>query len=512
MGTKTGKTDKAKTNTRKTDKGKTNTGKAETAGTDSIMTGAGEISSVNTDSTETMGAEALDRKVNKITEGVIWQQLLFFFFPILFGTFFQQLYNAADAMIVGQFVGKEALSAVGGGTGTVIQVLVGFFVGLSSGATVIISQYYGAKREEMVGYAVHTSIAFSLAAGVVMMVGGILAAPAVLEAMDTPAEVLGPSVLYIRIYFAGIIGNLIYNMGSGILRAVGDSKRPLYFLIASCLTNIVLDVLFVVVFHMGVAGAALATVLSQALSAVLVLAVLMRTKDMYRLEPRKVRFDHRMFRRIIRIGLPAGLQSIMYSSSNVIIQASVNGLGTDTVAAWTAYSKIDSLFWMIVSAFGISVTTFVGQNYGAGKQERMKKGVHVCLGMTAVTTVLISALLYWFGIYFYRMFTADATVIEIGIQMLRFLVPTYITYIAIEILSGALRGVGDCWIPMLISCGGICVIRILWVVFAVPLRPDIFNIMFSYPLTWVVTSILFIGYYLLFSRMKITGAKKAADC
>lgn len=449
-----------------------------------------------------------EAKANKITEGVIWKQLLLFFFPILFGTFFQQLYNAADAMIVGQFVGKEALSAVGGGTGTVIQVLVGFFVGLSGGATVIISQYYGAKREEMVGYAVHTSIAFSLAAGVVMMIGGIAAAPAVLEAMDTPPEVLGPSILYIRIYFAGIIGNLIYNMGAGILRAVGDSKRPLYFLIASCMTNILLDILFVMVLHMGVAGAALATILSQALSAVLVIAVLMRTGDMYRLELKKIRFDGRMFQRIIRIGLPSGLQSIMYSSSNVIIQASVNALGTDTVAAWTAYSKIDSLFWMIVSAFGIAVTTFVGQNFGAGKQDRVRKGVRVCMGMTAVSTVLLSLFLYFCGVYFYHMFTSDAEVIDIGVRMMHFLVPTYFTYIAIEILSGALRGVGDCWIPMLLSCGGICVIRVLWVIFAVPLRPDIYNIMFSYPLTWTVTSLLFIVYYLWFSSLRVTRRKK----
>ena len=306
-------------------------------------------------------------KENKIVTGVIWQQLLLFFFPILFGTFFQQLYNAADAVIVGRFVGKEALSAVGGGTGTLIQLLVGFFVGLSSGATVIISQYYGARRSEMVGYAVHTSIAFSLVAGVGMMIVGITAAPWALRAMSTPEDILGPSTTYIRIYFLGVIGNLIYNMGAGILRAVGDSKRPLYFLIVSCLTNIVLDIAFVIGLHMGVAGAALATILSQALSAVLVLWVLMRTKDMHRLELRKIRFDGRMFHRIIRIGLPAGLQSVMYTSSNILIQSSVNALGTDTVAAWTAYSKIDSLFWMIVNAFGISITTFVGQNYGAGK-------------------------------------------------------------------------------------------------------------------------------------------------
>ena len=447
-------------------------------------------------------------RVNKITEGVIWQQLLIFFFPILFGTFFQQLYNAADAMIVGRFVGKEALSAVGGGTGTVIQVLVGFFVGLSSGATVIISQYYGAKREEMVGYAVHTSIAFSILAGIAMMVCGILAAPAVLRAMDTPAEVMEPSILYIRIYFAGIIGNLIYNMGSGILRAVGDSKRPLYFLIVSCLANIVLDVVFVVELKMGVAGAALATILSQALSAVMVIVVLMRTQDMHHLDLRKIGIDRRMLGRIIRIGLPAGLQSIMYSSSNVIIQASVNSLGTNTVAAWTAYSKIDSVFWMIVNAFGISVTTFVGQNYGAGKNDRVHKGVRVCMGLTFGATFLISFLLYNWGTICYELFTTDAQVVKIGIDMLRYLVPVYFTYVAIEILSGALRGVGDCWIPTVICCVGVCVLRIVWIVAAVPLRKDIFNIMFSYPLTWVVTSILFIIYYLFFSRLKRNSLRK----
>lgn len=439
---------------------------------------------------------------NNITEGVIWKQLLLFFFPILFGTFFQQLYNAADAMIVGRFVGKEALSAVGGGTGTVIQVLVGFFVGLSSGATVIISQYYGAKKAEMVSYAVHTSIAFSILAGIVMMVAGIVAAPAVLMAMDTPTDVLKPSVLYIRIYFAGIIGNLIYNMGAGILRAVGDSRRPLYFLIVSCLTNIVLDVLFVVVLQMGVAGAALATILSQAVSAVMVIVVLMRTKDMHRLSPGQIRLDRRMLGRIIRIGFPAGLQSVMYSSSNVIIQASVNSLGTDTVAAWTAYSKIDSVFWMIVNAFGISVTTFVGQNYGAGKKDRVHKGVRVCMALTFGATFLISIILYCWGIYCYRLFTTDEAVVEIGIAMMKYLVPVYFTYVSIEILSGALRGVGDCWIPTLLCCLGVCVLRICWIAFAVPLRRDIFNIMFSYPLTWVVTSILFIGYYLLFSQLR----------
>ena len=442
------------------------------------------------------------QKENAITEGVIWKQILLFFFPILFGTFFQQLYNAADALIVGRFVGKEALSAVGGGTGTVINLLVGFFVGLASGATVIISQYYGAKRGEMVSYAVHTALAFSLVGGLVMMVGGLLTAPWILQVMDTPTDVLEPATLYIRIYFLGMTGNLVYNVGSGILRAVGDSRRPLYFLIVSCLANIVLDILLVVALQMGVAGAALATILSQLLSAVLVIWVLMRTGDMHRLELREIGFDRRMFRRIIRIGFPAGLQSVMYSLSNIIIQTAINGQGTDTVAAWTVYGKIDVVFWMIVSAFGIAITTFVGQNYGAGKIDRVQKGIRSCLGMTVLSTVVVSTLLYLTCGVIYTLFTDDAEVLRIGVEMTRFLVPTYITYICIEILSGALRGVGDCWIPTLICLTGVCLIRVVWIVAAVPRFPGIRSIIFSYPLTWVITTILFGVYYYFFSKIR----------
>jgi len=442
---------------------------------------------------------------NQITEGIIWQQILLFFFPILFGTFFQQLYNAADAMIVGRFVGKEALSAVGGSTGMLTNMIVGFFVGLSSGAAVIISQYYGAKRPEMVGYAVHTSVAFSIAAGIVIMIVGIMLAPWMLSAMDTPEDVMGLSVLYLQVYFTGIIANLIYNTGAAILRAVGDSKRPLYFLMISCLTNIVLDAIFVVTLRLGVLGAALATVLSQLMSAVLVVVCLMRTGDMHRLDWKQVRLDKRMLGRIIRIGFPAGLQSVMYGFSNVIIQAGINSLGTNTVAAWTAYSKIDSLFWMMINSFGIAATTFVGQNYGAGKPERVRKGIRSCMTMTVAASLLMSWLIYHWGIYGYELFTKDSEVIRIGIEMMRYLAPVYVTYVAIEILSGALRGVGDCWVPMLLCLAGVCMIRVAWILLAVPLRRDIYTIMFSYPLTWVTTTVLFTVYYLFFSKLRRFG-------
>ncbi len=439
---------------------------------------------------------------NQITEGVIWKQLLLFFFPILFGTFFQQLYNTVDAIIVGRFVGKEGLAAVGGSAAMIINLLVGFFIGLSSGATVIISQFYGARQQAKVSQAVHTAVAFSIAGGLVIMAVGLITAPAALRAMGTPEETMADSILYLRIYFLGLIGNLLYNMGAGILRAIGDSKRPLYFLIVGCMTNIVLDVVLVLFFRMGVAGAAWATILSQLAAAVLVIATLLKTDDMYRLNWREVRIHPDMLLRIIQIGLPAGLQSVMYSASNIIIQSSVNALGTNVVAAWTAYGKIDVIYWTIINAFGISITTFVGQNFGAGKLERVYKGIRVCLGISAGATIFLSLLLYQFGQYIYLLFTTDAEVIAKGVEILHFLVPTLITYVCIEILSGALRGIGDCWIPMIMTALGVCLLRVVWIVVAVPLYPDIKTICFSYPLTWTVTSILFLVYFKWFSKIR----------
>lgn len=435
------------------------------------------------------------------TKGVIWKQLLAFFFPILFGTFFQQLYNTADAMIVGNFLGKEALSAVGGTTGTLINLLVGFFVGVSSGASVVISQYYGAGRPGQVSRAVHTAVALAITGGVVLMVIGLSAAPAALRLMGTPDDVLPYSLIYIRIYFLGVVGNLVYNMGAAILRAVGDSRRPLYFLITSCFVNIALDLLFVAAFHWGVAGAALATILSQLVSAVLVMTVLIRSGDSYRVEPRRICLDFSILKHIFRIGLPAGFQSAMYSFSNIIIQSSVNSFGTDTIAAWAAYGKIDGLFWMIIGAFGISITTFVGQNYGAEEYGRIRLGVKECLAMSMATTVGLSVLLYCFGNKVYLLFINDPAVLLKGEEILKFLVPTFFTYVCIEILSGTLRGVGDSIVPMLMTCCGVCVMRVVWIFVMVPIFPDMRTVIVSYPISWSLTSLLFILYYNCFSRM-----------
>uniref|UniRef100_UPI00331DFD76 MATE family efflux transporter n=1 Tax=Enterocloster clostridioformis TaxID=1531 RepID=UPI00331DFD76 len=450
-------------------------------------------------------------KKNRITEGSIFGQLLLFFFPILFGTFFQQLYNTADAMVVGRFVGKQALAAVGGSTSTLINLLVGFFVGLSSGATVVISQFYGARKADKVHWAVHTSIAFSVIGGIIFMIVGLVGSPWALETMKTPEDVMGHAVVYIRIYFLGIIVNLVYNMGAGILRAVGDSRRPLYFLIASCFTNIILDVLLVAVLRMGVAGAALATITSQLLSAILVVRALMKTDDMYKLEWKKVRIDQRMLQRIVRIGIPAGMQSVMYNISNVIIQAGVNTLGTDNVTAWATYGKVDGLYWMMINALGISATTFVGQNFGAGRLDRVRKGAGACMVIGVVLTASVGAVLYNGGHLLVELFTTDRQVQAISMDLLHFMVPTFITYIAIEILSGTLRGVGDAWMPLVITGIGVCAVRVLWIMFVLPHYHTIIGAAFCYPLTWSLTTVAFVIYYYIFSslrRWKLKPLKK----
>ena len=447
-------------------------------------------------------------KANGITEGSIFGQLLLFFFPILFGTFFQQLYNTADAVVVGRFVGKQALAAVGGTTSTLINLMVGFFVGLSSGATVVISQYYGAKKADKVHWAVHTSVAFSVIGGVLFMAVGLVGARWALTAMHTPEDVMDHAVTYIRIYFLGMVPNLLYNMGAGILRAVGDSRRPLYFLIGSCFVNIILDVVLVAVLRMGVAGAALATISSQLFSAILVILCLTRTQDMYKVEWRKIRIDSRMLQRIIRIGIPAGMQSVMYNISNIIIQAGVNNLGTDNVTAWATYGKVDGLYWMMINALGISVTTFVGQNYGARRMDRVRKGAGACMVIGVLLTAIVSTALYFWGYLFIELFTSDPQVQLISQSLIRFMVPTFITYITIEILSGTLRGVGDAWMPLIITGVGVCLVRVIWIIFALPHFNTILAAAFCYPMTWALTSAAFAVYYYFFSSLKRVNLKK----
>ena len=425
-----------------------------------------------------------------ITTGPITAQLLLFFFPILLGTFFQQLYNTVDTIIVGNFVGTNtALAAVGGATGQLVNLFVGFFIGLSSGCGVIISQYYGAKDHRAVSKSVHTALAFSLLSGVVIMVLGLALTNVSLRAMSLPEEIMPEASAYLRIFFLGMIPNLFYNMGAAVLRAIGDSKRPLYFLILSCLCNIVLDLIFVAYLRLGVSGAALATILSQLASAVMVLFVLLRTKSDVRLIPSQLRLELFWLKKMIYVGLPAGLQSTMYTVSNIIVQATINSFGTNTIAAVTAYGKMDVIFWMVINAFGIAITTFVGQNYGAGKTDRAFRGFRAALLLSAIGTLLLSGIIWLFGMNFLRFFTKDPDVLAICNRLIHFVVPFFITYIPIEICSGTLRGMGNSWMPMILTMLGVCVLRMFWIFLAVPLHRDILTLMTAYPISWITTSV-----------------------
>ena len=423
-----------------------------------------------------------------ITQGVIWKQLLAFFFPLWFGTFFQQLYNTVDTVVVGQFVGKTALAAVGSTT-VIVNLTVGIFTGLSAGAVVAIAQRYGARMGEEVHKSVHTAMLLAILVGAVFMAAGFLLTPWALRAMNTTEDALPGAILYLQVFFLGMIPNLIYNMGTGVLRAVGDSRRPLYFLIAASLCNIVLDLLLVVVFHLGVLGVAIATVASQILSAVLVVLSLMRAEGApFQLFPRELSFHRQPLQAVLHIGVPTALQSVMYNVSNIVIQASINSFGTNAVAAWTAYGKMDVIFWMTITAMAQSVTTFAGQNYGAGQYSRLKKSVRVSVGMSTVITLAISTVMVVFARPILSIFTPDHEVLEIGVGMVRFLAPCYITYILVELLSGAMRGAGKSLVPTLITVFGVCGLRLAWLFLAVPLHNTIPMVEASYPITWTVTS------------------------
>ncbi|WP_353654836.1 MATE family efflux transporter [Clostridium sp. J1101437_171009_A5] len=411
------------------------------------------------------------------------------------GTFFQQLYNTVDAIIVGNFVGTEALAAVGGPAAVLINFLVNLFVGLSSGATVIVAQYYGARQIQELRRTVHTAIALAIAAGLGVMVLGIALSYPVMVLMGTPAEVMDYSLIYLRIYFVGSIASFLYNVGSSVLRAIGDTKRPLYFLIAACLTNIVLDLIFVVGFGLEVLGVALATVLSQIVSAVLVMLVLCRPDSIFCIARKEIRFHPDILKSILRIGLPTGLQSDMYTISNMLIQSCINSFGTSTMAAWTAFCKLDAFYWMISGAFGISITTFVGQNFGAQRYDRVRKSVRVCLLLSLVTALLVSGLYALGAQPLLRMFSTDTQVIEIGTFILWRMSPFYFTFICVEVMAGAIRGTGDSLKPMLLTCGGVCVLRVVWIFTVLPLDRTLGTLLLSYPMTWSITSLLFIIYY-----------------
>ncbi len=432
--------------------------------------------------------------------GPIWKQILLFFFPIMLGTFFQQLYNTVDAIVVGNFIGKQALAAVGGSTGTLINLLINFISGLAGGATVVIAQCYGKRDEDGIQKGVKSGMFLGVVLGLALMVVGIALARVLLVSMDVTEDILPLAITYMRIYLLGLVPTMIYNVGSGVLRAIGDSKRPLYFLIVSCFVNIILDILLVCVIGMGVEGAAIATIGSQLISCVLILYVLSNKDTFYHFSLRDLSFDKDYLKKIVIIGLPTGIQSVLYSISNLFINAQVNSYGTDTIAAFTAFGKIDALFWMVSTAYSVALITVVGQCYGAGKFDRLKKAVWTCIVMYCITAILIISVCYFAGSYLYQLFTSDAGVIEIGMDILKFLCPYWITFCFVEIFSSAIRACGESMKPMIITALGICGFRIIWIVFYP--STTVIQTLYCYPISWVLTSAIFLVYYLKGSWLK----------
>lgn len=437
--------------------------------------------------------QRLDRK--DLTQGVVWKKLLIFFLPIAAGTCIQQLYNAVDGLIVGRFVGTIALAAVGGSAAQIINLLIGFFVATTAGASVVIAQVYGAGRDEDVRLAAGNALAVFALLGLVLMAFGLVATPAMLRLLHTPEDTMEASILYLRIYFLGVPFVLILNMESNMLRSVGDSFSPFLYMVAGCVSNIVLDAVFVLLFHWGVAGVAIATVLAQVLNMGLLTWKLLRTQESYRLSFRDMKLRGVYLRNMMRLGVPSGLQSSMYAVSNMIIQVGVNSLGTIVVASWAMTGKTDGIFWAVSNALGAAITSFIGQNLGAGRQDRVKLCVKQGLILAFSVTVSLSALIMLLGRPLLHILTEDQAVIDTTYQIMTYFVPFYFTWTLIEVLSAVLRGAGDAVRPVVIIGLGICLLRILWILTLFQWFHTLLVLSLCYVVSWVVTSTAMTIYY-----------------
>lgn len=429
-----------------------------------------------------------------MTQGSISRLLFAFAVPLMLGNLFQQLYNTVDSLIVGNFVSKQALAAVGC-TGPIINTLIGLFSGLATGASVVISQYYGARDNEKLGEAVHTTVMITLLTCVVLTIVGVWATPLMLELMDTPADVIGEAELYLRIYFGGVAGLLLYNIGSGILRAVGDSTRPLYFLIFSAVMNTVLDLFFVAVLKQGIAGAAIATIISQFVSAILVMLLLMRSKEPYRLVVSQLRMHKGMLRRICNIGIPSSLQMGITAFSNIFVMGYINHFESSCMAGWTAYNKLDALAMLPMQSLSLALTTFVGQNLGAGELKRAKAGPRygLIMGFTVMIIILVPMMI--FAPQLTALFNDDKEVIEFGTLFVRLCSPFYVAFVINQVYSGALRGAGDAKNTMFIMIFSFVVFRQIYLFIVSRLGATAGVIALGYPMGWMMCSALLLIYY-----------------
>lgn len=435
-------------------------------------------------------------KDGAMTSGPIWKKMCFFALPLFLGNLFQQLYNTVDSLIVGRTVGKSALAAVSS-SGNIIFLLIGFLSGISVGAGVVVAKYFGAKDKENLTKSVHTTVAFGLVASLLLTVVGTILTPTILKLMDTPISAFEDSRKYLQIYFMGATGAVMYNIFVGILQAIGDSRHPLYYLVISSITNVILDLVFIMTFKMGVSGAALATIISQFLSSSLCLIQLMRSQGDYRLVIRMIRFDKTLLKEIIRYGLPSGLQNSVIALANVVVQSKVNFFGEQAMAGVGAYSKIEGFGFLPITSFTMAITTFVSQNIGAKEYERVQKGVRFGVLITILLAEMIGVLIFVFAPSLIALFNEDEEVVHFGVQKARTSALFYFLLAYSHALSAVLRGSGKSIVPMFVMLICWCVIRVLFLVIMIPIFPNIDVVYWVYPLTWSLSSIYFLVYYRL---------------
>lgn len=429
-----------------------------------------------------------------MTEGNIKKLVIRFAIPVMLSNLFQQLYNSVDSLIVGNFLGKEALAAVSS-SGPLIFLLVSFFNGTAMGAGVVISRYYGAGENEKVSRAVHTNVAFGLVSGTLLTIVGMAATPVILRWMGTAPEVLPNSISYFRYYFLGALAIVMYNIFTGIMNAVGDSKRPMQYLIFSSVLNVVLDLLFVGVFRMGVGSAAVATTISQAASALLCLRRLMTKGLVCQVIPSRIRFHKDMLKEIVRFGLPTGIQNSVIAIANVIVQSNINSFGTEAMAAYGSYSKIEGFAFLPITCFAMAMTTFIGQNLGAKKYERAKEGARFGITVSLTLAELIGVLIFALSPLLIRLFNDDPEVIRLGVQQARTEALFYFLLAFSHIIAGICRGAGRAVIPMGIMLTVWCVIRIIYITIMMQFVHEIEYIYWAYPFTWGISSVIYLIYY-----------------
>lgn len=433
-------------------------------------------------------------KTRNMTEGNIWMHLILFALPLLIGNLFQQLYNTVDSIVVGNFVSKTALAAVGS-TDNIINTIIGFFSGLATGAGVVISHSFGSGDKKALHRAVHTTIMLTFVLSIFFTIAGLLLAPLFLKLMATPEDVLPEASAYLKIYFAGVSGLMIYNMGSGILRAVGDSRRPLYILIVCAVTNIVLDLVFVVYLGAGVEGVAYATIISQWISAILVLVILTKEQSDYRLVWKDLRIDKRTTLSILRIGFPAGLQMAITSFSNVFVQSYINQFGSSCMAGWTTYGKLDKFCLLPIQSLGLSITTFVGQNLGAKKMERARKGTAYAVILSIGAALILMMPVMAAAPMLATLFTNDPEVIAYGVWFIRLMMPFYVAISFNQILGNALRGAGNSVVPMILMMSSFIVFRQIYLFAISHIYNTITSVALGYPFGWILCSVLLMIYY-----------------